>query len=543
MKYVKGYKHYTNKENPRSTFKRVVESSYDEFRKKKSDSNYSDIGKADNRSIFEICLSSNEYQFLKENMNVDEINTILFESISMVINLSNDDKINEGLLDGIKQKITKSYDTAVNWVDDKIDKAVEFGKTAVKKMKDIIANITDIVSNLFKQTKDALVQMWSFLGTQFSKLVEKMKGGIKKGGNNKLHALVSLLESDNAAKETEEAKKDFVKIKQMVTGGKLAAQEDVEKKLSDKAEEFKDYSADELENTVISDVTTVQTESIINLFKGLIIENGPSILDEVRLSLETSNDSINEKEGVSFKSIFSWVLEGISVIISWKSKLIEKLTKLGTNFLMNFMSNIARAGTGFKYILFGQIIAFCVAFVYEMMHLVHELDHAGHATADAGHGAVGDKAAGAVKGAVAESLVNEAEDPNANKEATDKQPDKKEEVADKNAPADKKDGGKVKELVSNVNIGSLSPDKIISAIDWKVLKFVGLSVVFTLAMKTLLPQLSILYTIIGVCICSFELMETACNLSKSHNGVCSAVHNFEHFADSLFKGGAKPAAH
>ena len=194
-----------------------------------------------------------------------------------------------------------------------------------------------------------------------------------------------------------------------------------------------------------------------------------------------------------------------------------------------------------------------------MMHLVHELDHAGHATADAGHGAVGDKAAGAVKGAVAESLVNEAEDPNANKEATDKptdkpdpnankeatdkQPAEKEEVADKNAPADKKDGGKVKELVSNVNIGSLSPDKIISAIDWKVLKFVGLSVVFTLAMKTLLPQLSILYTIIGVCICSFELMETACNLSKSHNGVCSAVHNFEHFADSLFKGGAKPAAH
>ena len=296
MKYVKGYKHYTNKENPRSTFKRVVESSYDEFRKKKSDSNYSDIGKADNRSIFEICLSSNEYQFLKENMNVDEINTILFESISMVINLSNDDKINEGLLDGIKQKITKSYDTAVNWVDDKIDKAVEFGKTAVKKMKDIIANITDIVSNLFKQTKDALVQMWSFLGTQFSKLVEKMKGGIKKGGNNKLHALVSLLESDNAAKETEEAKEDFVKIKQMVTGGKLAAQEDVEKKLSDKAEEFKDYSADELENTVISDVTTVQTESIINLFKGLIIENGPSILDEVRLSLETSNDSIMKKK-------------------------------------------------------------------------------------------------------------------------------------------------------------------------------------------------------------------------------------------------------
>lgn len=562
MKYVKGYKHYHNNKysdlnQAKSTFNRIVENNYQEFVNKSKSNHYSDLGKADKRNIFEITLSNNEYQFLKENMRVDEINDILMESISLTIKLSNDDLINEGLLDGIKKKISTSYDTAVNWIDDKVDKAVEFGKVAVKKMKDIIASITDIVSDLYKQVKSSLGQMWTFLGQQFAKLTEKMKGGIKKAGNAKTKAILSILEADNMGKETEEAKKDFSKIKQMITGGKLAEQSSVEDTMKDKAEDFKNYSADELEKTVIDDVTTVQSESLINSLKGLVLENGIGILNEVSQSLKKDSaiDKLNEKDGVSAKSIFSWVLEGVSVIISWKSKLIEKLTKIGTNFLMNFMSNVARAGQGVKYVLMGQVVAFVVALVYETMHLVHEVG---------GHGAEH-----AVAGAAHESKVNEADeapkvqtkvqtkaDPNKVEPATKVDPNKQDPKVDpkSNAKPEDKPEDKVQdkpeehkgtpgEVVKNMNLDSLSPDKIITAIDWKALKFAGLSIVFTLAIKTLLPQLSLLFTIVGVCVCSFELIESICVMSKSHNGVCNALHGVEHFANSLFSSKSATPSH
>ena len=564
MKYVKGYKHYHNNKHSdlnqvRSTFSKIVESNYQEFVNKSKSNHYSDLGKSDKRNIFEIALSNSEYQFLKENMKVDEINDILMESIALTIKLSNDDLINEGLLDGIKKKISTSYDTAVNWIDDKVDKAVEFGKVAVKKMKDIIASITDIVSDLYKQVKSSLGQMWTFLGQQFDKLTEKMKGGIKKAGDAKTKAILSILEADSMGKETEEAKKDFSKIKQMITGGKLAEQSSVEDTMKGKAEDFKNYSADELEKTVIDSVTTVQAESLINSLKGLVLENGIGILTEVSQSLkkDSSIDKLNEKDGVSAKSIFSWVLEGVSVIISWKSKLIEKLTKVGTNFMMNFMSNVARAGQGVKYVLMGQVVAFVIALVYEAMHLVHEIG---------GHGVEH------VAGAKHESKVNEADvvepkvqtkaDPNKVEPATkvdpnkqdtkvdpkvadpksqDKPQDKPEEKQTQDKPDENK--GATGEVVKNMNLDSLSPDKIISAIDWKALKFAGLSIVFTLAIKTLLPQLSILFTIVGVCICSFELIESICVMSKSHNGVCKALHGVEHFANGLFSSKTAAPAH
>lgn len=550
MKHIRGYRHYHKNKysehyTDRSVIGKIIEKNYSEFiSKTKSNTHYADIGKKDSRSIFEIALSDSEYQFLKENMSIEDINSVLIESISITINACNSDVINEGILDGIKKKISDSVDKAINWVGDKVDKAVEFGKVAVKKMKDIITNITDIVSNLYKQVKSSLGQMWAFLGQQFSKLTEKMKGGLKKAGNAKTKALVSLLEADNMSKETEEAKKDFSKIKQMITGGRLADQADVETKMADKAEDFKDYSADELEKTVVDDVTAVTQESLINSLKGLIIENGTSILDELSESLnkDSNIDKIYEKDGVSSKSIFSWVLEGVSVIISWKSKLIEKLTKIGTNFMMNFMSNIARAGSGVKYVLMGQVVAFIFALIYEMMHLAHEIEDLN---------SVSKGATAALESKLNEAEAPEKETPEAENKEIEKntaentedvkkevKPEEKEEAEDK-----KEDTGKVKEIVKNLNMNSLSPDKLISAIDWKALKFTGLSIVFVLAIKVLLPQLSLLFTIVGVCICSFELIESVCTLTKSHSGVCKAIHNIEHFANGLFTAQKPAAAH
>lgn len=542
MKYVKGYKHYhsnrfSDHNQIKSAFNKIVENNYQEFITKSKSTHYSDLGKSDSRNIFEIALSKTEYQFLKENMKVDEINDILIESISLTIKFANDDILNEGILDGIKKKIGDSYDKAVNWVDDRIDKAVEFGKVAVKKMKDIIANITDIVSSLYKQVKSSLGQMWAFLGQQFAKLTQKMKSGITKAGDAKTKAIVSLLESDNMSTESEEAKQDFTKIKQMVTGGKLAEQSAVEDTLKGKAEEFKNFSADELENTVLDDVTTIKTESIMTLLKGLVLENGVGILFEVSESLN-NYDVLNEKGGVSSKSIFSWVLEGVSVIISWKSKLIEKLTKIGTNFMMNFMSNIARAGKGAKYVLMGQVVAFVIALIYETMHLVHEVGHHeskvneadATAPADGEEPKVGERPA-------AEKVA----DPNKEK-APDVKPEEN-QPAKEEQPENKDQEKSASEVIKNMNMDALGADKLVSAIDWKALKFAGLSIVFTLAIKTLLPQLSILFTIIGVCVCSFELIESLCTMSKSHNGICKNIHGIEHFANDLFANKSAAPAH
>jgi DNA-binding protein Fis len=556
MKYVKGYKHYHNNKysdinQVRSTFSKIVESNYQDFVNKSKSNYYSDLGKSDKRNIFEISLSNNEYQFLKENMKIDEINNILMESISLTIRLSNDDLINEGLIDGIKKKVSDSYDKAVNWVDDKFDKAVEFGSVAVKKMKDIIASITDIISNLYKQVKSSLTQMWEFLGQQFSKLTEKLKSGFSKAGKAKTLAIVSILEADNMAVEAEEAKKDFSAISKMITGGKLAEQSSVEDIMKGKAEDFKNYSADELEKTVIDDVTTVQAESIVNSLKGLVIENGINILNEVSESLKkgSSMDKINEKGDISAKSIFSWVLEGVSVIISWKSKLIEKLTKVGTNFMMNFMSNVARAGKGAKYVLMGQVVAFTIALIYEVMHLVHEVG--GH---DVSHDTPSHESK-INEDAVEPTPNNDAkvdtkstqtkQNPNKVDPATKVNPNKeKPEVNTEKKPEnEKKDHKNPGEVINNMNLDGLSPDKIITAIDWKSLKFAGLSIVFTLAIKTLLPQLSLLFTIVGVCICSFELIDSICVMSKSHNGICKNIHNIEHFANSLFSKKSATAAH
>lgn len=359
--------------------------------------------------------------------------------------------------------------------------------------------------------------MWGFLGTQMSKLTQKIKTGMTHVGDARSKAFVSILESDNMEKESEEAKKDFVKIKQMVTGGKLADQSSVESTLKGKAEEFKNFKADELEKTVLDDVTTSQTESIITILKGLILERGIGILDGVAESLKLESfDRINEKGDVSAKSIFSWVLEGVSVIISWKSKLIEKITKIGTNFMMNFMSNVARAGQGVKYILMGQIVSLVIALVYEMTHLVSQV------------------------GGVHESKLNEADEvPNTDEKTEPAQVEEKPDPNDKTDVETTVDPNKVKESIKNINMDSIAPDKIITAIDWKALKFAGLSIVFTLAIKTLLPQLSLLFTIIGVCVCSFELIDSLCSMSKSHKGICKNVHGVEHFANSLFA--KKPA--
>ena len=522
MKHIKGYNRYHNNKysdynRTRSDFNRIIENNYQEFISKSKSNHYHDMGVSDTRNIFEIALSPIEYQFLKENMRIDDINDILVESISMTIKMSNDDVINEGIIDGIKKKIGDSYDKAVTWVDAKIDKAVEFGKVAVKKMKDIITNITEIVTSLYTQTKSSLVQMWGFLGTQMSKLTQKIKTGMTHVGDARSKAFVSILESDNMEKESEEAKKDFVKIKQMVTGGKLADQSSVESTLKGKAEEFKNFKADELEKTVLDDVTTSQTESIITILKGLILERGIGILDGVTESLKLESfDRINEKGDVSAKSIFSWVLEGVSVIISWKSKLIEKITKIGTNFMMNFMSNVARAGQGVKYILMGQIVSLVIALVYEMTHLVSQV------------------------GGVHESKLNEADEvPNTDEKTEPAQVEEKPDPNDKTDVETTVDPNKVKESIKNINMDSIAPDKIITAIDWKALKFAGLSIVFTLAIKTLLPQLSLLFTIIGVCVCSFELIDSLCSMSKSHKGICKNVHGVEHFANSLFA--KKPA--
>lgn len=245
---------------------------------------------------------------------------------------------------------------------DLIGKGVQIGKDFYKGLKSIMRRISRVFVMMIEKVKRMLKASWEYSSAAFREKRDRVKNFTKeKSAGIVKESMLSILKTESANREMEEAPRDIRGAVEKVTG---------KFKIPRKAEEDALKSAEELVSAEDPDEVEMMVlgENLMTSMKGLILEG--HTLQEVESVLES--DAHETKS----KGIMGWMVEAIGFILNPFSKLYQYALKGTVNGTMILTSAMARGGVkdAYKYVTFGTI----AAMVYEIIHGLEVTSHGIH---------------------------------------------------------------------------------------------------------------------------------------------------------------------
>jgi len=545
---------------------------------------YYKIGKSINKSMFEIELvregySSEIISSINESYSLNKVDHKMIDCLYEYVKTGDESGIDllteELTLGGVK--ILPTWQEIKDGGKELIDKGIEIGKTVINGFKDFLANIGNIVKNLFSKIKIFFSKVWeAFKPTIIASL--KTIGKVLTGGGGQMKQAADKLKEDKGIQEMNELHKDVLGACGKFNTGQMGnMSEDAAKHLEDEAKEYKDIEGD-------ADIERLMQESIerkgsvgkiFYSIKGYLSEGGTiEEMNDAIFEAEQQEEALKAGDTVSYtnkqgkevtgkiirvegedaffqskdggefskkltdlkkteglgkklvagfvgdephkKGVFGWVIEVVGFVFNPLAKLVELAYRGGTNTLLTIVSGIRRGmKNAYKYV----VVGFIAGLVYHIMHGKHEVEKElageGEGVAKGAEG-VAKGAEGVAKGA--EGVVNAI---------------KKESLLNEAAAAVPADG-------EHINIKG---EKHTEGLWDKIKPMVGplIGGVLLASIKYFFPPVKIILEIMLLSIGVFELVGAICKNDKVKGligPICQIQHDIHHFLESKMGGEA-----